>query len=172
MSMLIGELAKAGQVYTGATVAATVTTGLIWNPFNSGKYLVMYDAAAAMSIAPAQSEVMLSVSGAVSQTAPTGTTQNATIQNAKVGTTGTNGGAVAQVWTGTTLPAVNVNYKVVPGSNLSASMVTGVTFYSKLDGSLIVVPGTGVMFSFTTAAYTAQMSMTWAEVVILPGGGF
>ncbi len=172
MSMYIGDYAKLGQVFTGCSIAAGATTGLsttytgllVYNPFGSGVNLLMFDACAALSTAVAGTEVMISVSSAISQTAVTAGTNGATIQAAKVGTTGTNGGAQAITRTATTLPVVNVNFKVVPGSNLSGSAVTESTYYSKFDGSLIVVPGTGVMFSFTTAAYTGQYSFTWAEV--------
>jgi hypothetical protein len=167
--MNIGDYAKAGQVYTGMTTAATATTGLsttytgllIWNPILSPVVLLMYDAVASMSIVPSQAEVMISQSTAVSSTAPTGTTQAGLIQAAKTG--GGQGASKAQLWTGTTLPSINVNVRAVPGSWVTAGVFSP-GFYAKIDGSIIVVPGTGVMFSFTTNAYTAQMSFTWAEV--------
>jgi hypothetical protein len=168
--MNISDFARQGQVYTGCTTAAGLTTGLsttatgliINNPFGSGKNFLMFDACAALSAVPATfAEVMISVSSAISAVAHATTTSAGLIQAAKVGNG--SGQSVAQLFTISTTPIVNVNYKVVPGSVTTASTATP-TFYSKLDGSLILVPGTFVQFSFTTTAYTAQMSFTWAEV--------
>jgi hypothetical protein len=167
MSFNIGDRALLGQVYTGSTTAATATTGrsvtytglCIYTPFGSGTNFLVYDAVAAISIIPSQAEVMISVSSAISQTAPTSGATAGLIQAAKVGSGA--GLSKALLLTGSTLPVVNVNYRPCPGSIVT---VQSPGFYAKLDGSLIVVPGTGVMFSFTTNTYTAQMSFTWAEV--------
>jgi hypothetical protein len=170
MSMNISDFARLGQVYTACTTASGLVTGLsttatgliLNNPFGSTTNFLMFDACAAVSANPATySEVMLSVSSAISQTAHATTTSAALVQAAKVGSG--SGLSKAQVFTISTLPIVNINYKVVPGAVTTGGTATP-TFYSKLDGSLIVVPGTYVMFSFTTTAYNAQMSFTWAEV--------
>jgi hypothetical protein len=176
MSMLIGDLAKQGLVYTGCTTAAGLCTGLsttytgllIYNPYGSGVNLLMYDGAAVLSAVPAAiAQPMISVSGAVNQTALPAGTAAGTIFPAKTGVV-PPGSSLALLRTIVTLPAVNVNYKVVPGS-VQTGAVTVPHFYTKFDGSLIVSPGTGVMWSFTTTAYTAQYSFTWAEIPILPG---
>jgi hypothetical protein len=168
--MNIDALAKLGQVYTGCTTASGLCTGLsttytglcIYNPFGSGVSLLMFDFCAAASAAPATfGELMISVSSSISATAPATNTSAGLIAAAKTG--GGSGLSKANLFTITTLPVVNVNYKVVPGS-LTTGALTGPTFYSKFDGSLIVVPGTGVMVSFTTTAINAQYSFTWAEV--------
>jgi hypothetical protein len=170
MSFNIGDRALLGQVYTGCTTAAGLCTGLsttytglcIYNPFGSGTNFLVYDFAAAASVVPgAVSELMISVSSAISQTAPATNTSAGLIQAAKVGSGA--GLSKAQLFTITTLPVVNVNYRVVPGS-ITTGAVNAPTYYAKIDGSLIVVPGTGVMVSFTTTALTAQYSFTWAEV--------
>lgn len=170
MSMNISDFARLGQVYTGQTTASGLVTGLsttatgliINNPFGSTKNLLMFDACAAVSANPATfAEVMISVSSAISAVAHATTTSAGLIQSAKTGNG--SGQSVAQLFTISTLPVVNVNYKTVPGSVTTGGTSTP-TFYSKLDGTLIVVPGTYVMFSFTTTAYNAQMSFTWAEV--------
>src|SRR5450631_217116 len=153
MSMFIGDLAKLGQVYTGCTTAAGVCTGLsttytglcIYNPFGSGMNMLMYDGAASASIIPAAvSELMISVSGSISTTAPATNTSSGLIQSALTGRG--SGNSKANLFTITTLPVANVNYRAVPGS-LTVGAVNGPEYYAKFDGSLIVVPGTGVMWS-------------------------
>ena len=170
MSMNISDFARLGQVYTGCTTASGATTGLsttatgliINNPFGSTVNFLMFDACAAISANPGTyAEVMISVSSAISQTAHGSTTSAGLVSAAKVGAG--SGLSKAQLFTISTLPIVNINYKVVPGAVTTGGTTTP-SFYSKLDGSLIVVPGTYVMFSFTTRAYNAQMSFTWAEV--------
>ena len=175
MSMLIGDLARQGLVYTGCTTAAGLCTGLsttytgllVYNPYGSGVNLIMYDGAAVLSaVAAAIAQPMISVSSSVSQTAPTAGTNAATIFPAKTGVV-PPGNSLAITRTITTLPVVNVNYRVVPGSTQTGAVFIA-KHYAKFDGSLIVSPGTGVMWSFTTTAYTAQYSFTWAEIPILP----
>jgi len=170
MSMNISDFARLGQVFTGSTTASGLVTGLsttatgliINNPFASGKNFLMFDACAAVSANPATyAEVMISVSSAISSVAHATTTSAGLVQAAKVGQGSAN--SVSQLFTISTLPVINQNYKVVPGSVTTGGTQTP-TFYSKLDGTLILVPGTYVMFSFTTTAYNAQMSFTWAEV--------
>lgn len=174
MSMLIGDLAKQGLVYTGASTAAGACTGLsttytgllIYNPYGSGVNLIMYDGAANLSAVPGTiAQPMISVSSSVSQTAVTAGTAAGLILPAKTGVV-PPGNSLALLRTATTLPVVNVNYRVVPGSIQTGAVFAG-KFYAKFDGSLVVAPGTGVMWSFTTTAYTAQFSFTWAEVPIL-----
>jgi uncharacterized Zn-binding protein involved in type VI secretion len=166
--MNISDYAKLGQVYNACSITAGLCTGLsttytglvVWNPYGSGVNLLVYDFCAAASAIPAGlSELMISVTGSVSQANPTSTTA-ATLLAAKVGASVLS---KATPFTIATLPVVNVNYRVIPGS-VTATAVTTPSYYAKIDGSLVVVPGTGYMVSFTTTALTAQYSTTWAEV--------
>ena len=169
MSMNIGDYAKLGVVYNACTISAGLCTGLsttytglvVYNPYGSGVNLLVFDFCAANSAVPATfSELMVSVSASVSQAAPTSTTANCNILSAKVGNAVLS---KATAFTIATLPVVNVNYRAFTGSGTTGA-VMGPQYFAKLDGSLIVVPGTGYMVSFTTTALNAQFSTTWAEV--------
>lgn len=169
MSMNISDFARLGQVFHGSSQASGLCTGLsstatgliVNNPFGSGTNFLLFDACAAGSAAPATfGEIAIAASASISPTAHTATTPG-TLRAAKQD--GTSGRSVAQVFTVSTTPVLPVIVKVIPGGVTTAAVQTP-TWFSKIDGSIILVPGTFAQFVFITTAVNAVWSMSWAEV--------
>ena len=148
------------QANKATTALSTTATGLIlYNPWGSGKKLLLADARFAFSAVPtAAGAVMLSMGNTPSAAAtPAGTAD--TIWNADG--SGVTTESVARVFTIATTNVVNVY--VMPLT--VASSTTASTAVADLpEGGIIVVPGNYVMFSHVTTVATGIGSFLWTEL--------
>jgi hypothetical protein len=170
MSMNISDFARQGQVFNAATQTSIIATALststatgfvLSNPWGSAKNFLIYEAAAAASISLNSScQVVLGASTAASSVPVTHTTP-VVIRAGRHD--GGSGNSAAFVDNSCVTPNLPVLVKVLPGGMIATATVLP-TFYSKIDGALILVPGTFIQFSFIGNAPTCIYSMTWAEV--------
>ncbi len=151
------------QANKATTALSTTATGLIlYNPWGSGKRLVLVDARFAFSAVPtAAGAVMLSMGNTPSQAAtPAGT---ADVIWAADGS-GVNNGSAARVFTIATTNVVNV---YVAPLTVASSTTTSTTVAMQLpEGSIQVVPGNYVMFSHVTTVATGIGSFLWVEIPV------
>jgi hypothetical protein len=164
---------RQGRVFTIAnpsavalTAVATTTTGLIvFNPFGSGKKLVMVDwgwATSAVGTGVGNLGIALMPANV---TAVTNTTP-LTVQAADG--SGAAGISIARASSSVTLPAAAVAVKWL-GGNVWVTGGTGDHPYSlngSLEGSIVVVPGAAVHFTIVTTVMTGLGSFTWIEVPV------
>ena len=166
-NMDIAAYNKAGQLYTACnqankatTAISTTATGLIlYNPWGSGKRLVLADARFAFSAVPtAAGAVMLSMGNTPSVAAtPAGTADVVW----KADGSGVSTTQAARVFTVATTNIVNVY--IMPLT--VASSTTASTAVAALpEGGISVAPGNYVMFSHVTTVATGIGSFLWAEV--------
>ena len=142
------------------TALSTTATGLIlYNPWGSGKRLIVVDAVFAFSAVPtAAGAVMLSAAGSVSQAAtPAGTA--AVVYHADC--SGVSTGNAGKVFTIATLPVVNVYIR--PVSVASTTSGSG-THIRVPEGGITIVPGNYLHFSHVTTVATGIGSYLWIEV--------
>ena len=166
----IASYNRQGRVHIGANsaasaltaVAAAMTGLIIYNPYGSGKKLVMVDWGFASSVVGTGVGNLGFAIGAASTTAPT-TTTNANLQS------GDGSGAsagVGRAYSIATLPAAPVAVKWV-GGNIWVTGGTGDHPYmwnGSFEGSIILVPGSTLSFTIVTTVMTGLGSMTWVEV--------
>lgn len=169
----IASYNRQGKVFTAANTAAVAltavnvtTTGLVvFNPWGSGKKLIMLDWGWASSVVgTGVGNLGLAVMPA-SQTAVTNTTP-ITVQAADG--SGPAGSAAGRASSSATLPAAGVAAKWL-GGNIWVTGGTGDHPYiltGSLDGSIILVPGSAVHFTIVTTVMTGLGSFTWAEVPV------
>jgi len=157
----LGQLFFAcNQANKATTALSTTATGLIlYNPWGSGKKLILVDARFAFSAVPtAAGAVMLSMGNTPSAAAtPAGT---ADVIWAADGS-GVSTESVARVFTIATTNVVNV---YVAPLAVASSTTASVGMASLPEGGLIVVPGNYVMFSHVTTVATGIGSFVWAEI--------
>ena len=167
----IASYNRQGKVYAVAntaavatTAVATTTTGLyVFNPFGSGKKLVMVDWGWASSVVGTGVGNLGIALMPTSQTAVTNTTP-ITVQNADGSGAATT--AVARAGSSATLPVAGVAVKWL-GGNIWVTGGTGDHPYmlsGSFEGSLIVVPGSAIQFTHVTTVLTGLGSFTWIEV--------
>ena len=172
-SIDIASYNRQGKVFTAAntaavalTAVATTTTGLVvFNPYGSGKKLIMLDWGFASSVVgTGVGNLGLAVMPA-NATAVTNTTP-IVVQSAD----GTGAGlqSVARASSSATLPAAGVAVKWL-GGNIWVTGGTGDHPYQwsgRLDGGIILVPGSAIQFTIVTTVMTGLGSFTWAEVPV------
>jgi hypothetical protein len=169
------DLNRQGKVYTAANQAgATVTlintstaTGFILsNPYGSQRKLSIIDLTFAYTTWP----TAISVVWACLSIAPTNVAHNTTtalaVYNADgsgVATTNT-----ARAYNASVTPNLPVYTRIlgqVPTTPATAGM--GVGFTDKIEGALVVVPGSYLQISYIGAAPVGQTSCTWAEFSVV-----
>ena len=168
MALDIFEYAQRGKVFhaantAGATLSAlsTTATGFILNnPWGSGKNVAILRIQWAPSTAPAGAAIVgLAMSPAISETAVTHTTplvvRSATLH-------GNADGSIAKVDTSATTVGTPVFVRFL-SSVVAASSITPYCVDDRVDGALILVPGTSVQMAYVTTAAVGCTSMTWLE---------
>lgn len=148
------------QANKATTALSTTATGLIlYNPWGSGKKLILADARFAFSAVPtAAGAVMLAMGNTPSQAAtPAGT---ADVIWAADGS-GVTTGSAARVFTIATLNVVNV---YVAPLVVASSTTTSTAGLNLPEGSIVIVPGNYAMFSHVTTVATGIGSFLWTEV--------
>ena len=166
-NMAVLDYTRAGQSYfacnqasKATTALSTTATGLIlYNPWGSGKRLIVSDARFAFAAVPtAAGAVMLSMGNTPSSAAtPAGT---ADVIWAADGS-GVSTNSVARVFTIATTNVVNVY--VMPMA-VASSTSSSVAMADIPEGSIQVVPGNYIMFSHVTTVATGIGSFLWTEV--------
>ncbi len=170
-SIDIASYNRQGKVFTAANTAAVAltavnvtTTGLIvFNPFGSGKKLIMLDWGYASSVVGTGVGNLGIALMPANVTAVTNTTP-ITVQAADG--SGAAATSVARASSSVTLPEAGVAVKWL-GGNIWVTGGAGDHPYQwggNLDGSLIVVPGSAIHFTIVTTVMTGLGSFTWAEV--------
>jgi len=162
---------RLGQLFTAANqAAATVTlintstaTGLIvYNPWGSGKKLVLCDACFTYTTAPtAIATPWLAMSIKPSAVPLSGLTA--------VDVYASNGSGVSSIAAGKAASAATTPVLPVYTQQLGNALVTvagtsPATWQVQLDGSLILVPGSFIQISYIGQAPVGQGSMSWIEV--------
>ena len=176
MPMDLASYNRLGQVYCAANVSAksviavtTAMTGVIlYNPPGSGKVLLIADCGFAWTTTPAATHNIGLALGAVSPTLPTSTTAIGSGVKQANGS-GNAGASVALAYDAATLPAAPVAARWFGGSAYQAATAAGVTvanYYlvDKVDGALIVVPGSSLSFTVVTTTAVGLGSVSWVEV--------
>jgi len=166
-NMAVLDYNRAGQMYfacnqanKATTALSTTATGLIlYNPWGSGKKLVIADARFAFSAVPtAAGAVMLSMGNTPSSAAtPAGT---ADVIWAADGS-GVSTKSVARVFTIATTNVVNV---YVAPMAVAGSTTASIAMADIPEGGIIVAQGNYIMFSHVTTVATGIGSFLWAEI--------
>jgi len=151
--------ATANQAAKATTALSTTATGLIlYNPWGSGKRLILVDARFVYSTIPAAAgAVMLSMPATVSSAAtPLGTAEP--IRSASGGAAS---GHVARAFTIATLPVVNVYIAPITVVEIATQSGSPVPIP---EGGFHIIPGTYAHFSHITTVATGIGSYLWVEV--------
>jgi hypothetical protein len=166
---------RQGKVYTGTNVSAkaltavaTAMTGLIlYNPFGSGKKLVLVDAGFVTSVVGTG---VGNLGIAIAPTVPLGPTSATSASCSAVlsaaGDTGST--SVAKLYDTATFATAPVMQRWI-GGNIWVTGGAGDHPYQimdRIDGSLILVPGAAAMLSIVTTVMTGMGHFTWAEVPV------
>lgn len=162
------EYNKLGQVFTASTQAnatlsaiSTTATGLILsNPWGSGKNIAMLEIKGAFSTAQAGAATLgLLASPTPSSTAVTHTTPG-TVQSGILN--GNPGRSIAFVDTAATTVGTPVYVRMLASINATSSVVF--TFIDdKVNGAIILPPGTSVQLGGITTVIVGNFSYTWLE---------
>jgi hypothetical protein len=153
-------------VFVGANVSAksviavtAAMTGLIlWNPVGSGKKLVLIDAGFGFTTGPAAStQIGIAVMNA-SQVLPTSLT---VAGRSAISADGAGNLPAGIVWDAATLPAAPVAVRWFASTNGTAANYANVL--DRIDGSVILVPGSAACLAVVTTTAVGIGSFTWAE---------
>lgn len=164
----VADLNRQGKVFTGANVSAksviavtTSMTGLIlYNPNGSGVKLVLVDAGFVYTTAPAALHNVGIAIMATNITAPSSLTV-AGSPAASADGAGTVGKGI--VWDAATLPAAPVARRWFNGT-LATGGTNNYNGETRIDGSLILVPGSAACLTVVTTTAVGMGHFTWAEV--------
>ena len=168
------EAVLRGRVYSaamqaggsmGTALTATAVTLTLYNPVGSGVNLVLLSASVAMTTVPSGAGTSnYALAGNVNTLAAVPATNTAaTVRNNLLG--GVAGVGIA--YTATTLPAVPVILRVIPGGiywATAAAAAAPMAMRDEVDGALILVPNTAVTIQGIGAASSGIAGMTWEEV--------
>ncbi len=167
----VADLNRQGKVFYAANVAATTfsvvgtaMTGLaIHNPPTSGVKVVLIDCGfAATTVTGAQTSLLHAVS-AQGQTAVSGITAAATVAQAA---DGSGKLASALAYAAATVLAPTARRIAFSMQWASAAAFNSAVMQDRIDGSLVLVPGTIVHLAALTTAATGVASYTWAEIPV------
>lgn len=167
----IASYNRQGKVFTAANqAAATVTlintstaTGFIlYNPFGSGKKLILLDYTFTYTTAPtAIATVWLAGSINVSPTAHTGVTALGVYGADGSGANSGNAGKAANA---STTPVLPVYLKQLGNPLVTVAGTSPATWNMSMEGQFVIVPGAWVQTSYIGQAPVGQTSATWIEV--------
>lgn len=164
---------RQGKVFTASNVSAkvdtavaTAMTGLIlYNPYGSGKKLVLVDFAWVSSVVgTGVGQIGLAIAPSV----PLGPTSATSAScSAVLGADGSGAGAsVARIYDTATFVTAPVTQRWC-GGNIWVTGGTGdhpYTIQDRIDGSLILIPGAAIMTTSVTTVMTGMAHFTWIEV--------
>ncbi len=162
----VADLNRQGKVFVGGNVSSksmvavsTTATGLIlWNPVGSGKKLVLIDMSFQYVTGPtAVTQVGIAIQQA-SQVIPTGLT---VAGRSAVAADGSGNLPVGIVWDAATLPVAPVMARWSFGS--CGTAVTTANLVDRIDGSLVLVPGSAAVVAALTTTAAGVAAFTWAE---------
>ena len=163
----VADLNRQGKVYVGANVSAksvvavsTTATGLIlYNPFGSGRKLALVDAGFVYTTATAALHNLGMAVMPTSQTVPTGLT---VAGRSAIAADGSGGTGVGIVWDAATLPVAPVAVRWFGGTNATGSS-SMYQFNDRIDGSIVLVPGSALVLTVVTTTAIGMGHFTWAE---------
>lgn len=164
----VADLNRQGKVFTGANVSAksviavtTAMTGLIiYNPVGSGVKGILIDAGFAYTTAPAALHNLGIALMAYNTAVPTSLTA-AGSPAASADGAGNVGKLIA--YDAATLPVAPVARRWSFGV-LGTGSVQPTQFMDRIDGSLILVPGSAACLTVVTTTAVGMGHFTWAEV--------
>jgi len=163
----VADLNRQGKVFVGANISAksviAVTasmTGLIlYNPFGSGRKLVLVDAGFAYTTAPgALHNIGIAVMNA-NTAVPTSLT---VAGRSATGADGSGSTPAGIVWDAATLPAAPVAVRWF-GGVVATGSVSPYQLNDRIDGSIILVPGSAACLTVVTTTAVGMGHFTWAE---------
>ena len=165
------EQARLGNMFraanqAGATVTlintSTATGFILSNPWGSGKDLVLKDVNFSYTTVPtATAVVFLACSVAPSPTAHA-TVTALDVYNVKGNQVTTSN--AGRAYNASTTPNLPVYSRVLGYSPTTPATTGGLTLTDKVDGAVILVPGTYAQISYITTAPVGITSMTWVEI--------
>ena len=151
---------SAGAV-TLSTVSTTCTGLALSNPWGSGKNLVLKDVNFSYTTVPtATAVVFLACSIAASATAHA-TVTSLNVYNCKGNVAVTSN--AGRAYSASTTPNLPVYSRTLGYSPTTPATTGGLTFTDKVDGQVILVPGTYAQISYITTAPVGITMMSWAE---------
>lgn len=165
------EQARLGNMFraanqAGATVTlintSTATGFILSNPWGSGKDMVLKDVNFSYTTVPtATAVVFLACSIAPSATAHATVTALDVYNTKGNQVTTSNAG---RAYNASTTPNLPVYSRVLGYSPTTPATTGGLTLTDKVDGAVILVPGTYAQISYITTAPVGITSMTWVEI--------
>lgn len=162
------EYNKLGQVFTASTQAnvtlsalSTTATGLILsNPWGSNKNVAMLEIKGAFSTAQGGAATLgLAASPSPSSTAVTHTTPGV-VQRGML--FGNSANSVAFVDTAATTVGTPVFVRMLASINATSSVVF-TDIDDKVNGAIVLPPGSSIQLAFITTAIVGNFSFTWLE---------
>jgi hypothetical protein len=160
----IGANPLGTPVTTQAGLSATTPALTLFNPYGSGKLLVLWRITVGLNAAPAAASTLVLAANITQLQAIPASNTLGTITNANLGLAGGLGAAVGQCYRITTLPAAPVAVRYL-GSVSAASLVAFAQIIDNVDGELVLQPGVAISIQATTAAAIFG-SFTWEEVPV------
>jgi hypothetical protein len=158
--LFIGADLGGTSVTTQAGLSATTPALTLYNPANSGVWLVLVTVTVDITAAPAAAAGLMLAVNAPTAAAPSSVT-NATIQNALTSNVSTG---IGQCYRIATLAAAPLAIRFIGGTT-GAAAIGGVQLIDDVGGGIIVGPGVALSIQATSAAAIVA-SFTWEEVVI------
>ena len=165
------EQARLGNMFrscnqAGATVTlintSTATGFILSNPWGSGKDLILKDVNFSYTTVPtATAIVFLACSIAPHATAHASTTA-LDVYNVKGNQVTTSG--AGRAYNASTTPNLPVYSRTLGYSPTTPATTGGLTLTDKVDGAVILIPGTYAQISYITTAPVGITTMTWAEI--------
>ena len=163
------ELAMRGQLFMASlqsvvaltTLNATATGFILTNPGGSGRNIALLDVCVALASAPAGIASVHLAYGAKSNTAVTHTTpltvRSGLLESAK---------GVGLADSSATLPAAPVAIRAIGGGPVAGSSVESPFIMDRVNGQIIIPPGSSLSLGYITTAISVVASMSWAELPI------
>ncbi len=169
-SLNVSDLNRQGKVFTGANISAksviavtAAMTGLIlYNPNGSGKKLILVDAGFVYTTAPA---ALHNIGIAVMVTNPALPTSLTVAGSAASSADGAGNVGSGIVWDAATLPVAPVARRWFNGT-LATGGVGNYQANDRIDGSIILVPGSAAALTVVTTTAVGMGHFTWVEVAV------
>jgi len=174
----VGDYNRLGQVFVAANNAATnhiavatTQTGLtVFNPFGSGKKLILVDWGFVWTTVPgAVHNVGLAMTVASSVTS-TGTAATVTGGVRPASGQAAGGASVAQAFSsfvpGSGVAPVAVRWPFCAAWGTASTHVSPYTFRDVIDGAICLVPGSAISTCVVTTTAAGMASFTWIEVPV------
>jgi hypothetical protein len=165
----VADLNRQGKVFVAANASAktvsvvgTAMTGLIlFNPIGSGKKAIIVDAGFVYTTAPVANTAVGLATVNQGSVALTGTGVS-TLSSTQFAADSASGNGAVQVFDAATVLAVTAKRWI--GQDLATGSTSNAVFYDRVDGSLVLAPGTLLAFCSLVTAAVGAAHITWAEV--------